>query len=326
MGKLDLESIRNAPPANSAFIRNNWGTLIGLAVLCIVFFVLAPSFFTTNNLLNVLRQLSINAIIACGMTFVILLGGIDLSVGAVAAFSGSVTVGLMVLNDAPMWIAVTIGVLIGGGFGLVNGIVISKFMMPSFIVTLATQQIARGVTYIYTGGLPIRTTDANFNAIGTGYLGFIPIPVVIMLIVFTICTVLLNKTRFGYRVYAIGGNREAARFTGISIIKTEITVYSILGLLSGMAGIIFSARTFSAIPTGGEGYELDAIAAVVLGGTSFTGGRGAMSGTLIGVLILGILSNGMNLVGLSYYYQLVVKGFVILCAVYFDTTKKSKRK
>lgn len=301
------------------FLISNTGMLIGLVLLSAFFAANSPAFLTTSNMLNVLRQISINAIIALGMTFVLLTGGIDLSVGSVVAASGSLMVSMLASLGIPLWQGVLVGLGLGALLGLVNGLVIARGSLPPFIVTLAMLTIARGLAYVYTDGRPTRYDDPAFSAIGNGYIGPVPVPVAITLVWFLICAILLYRTRFGRHVYAIGGNLEAARFSGIKIPSVITLVYVISGFAAGLSGIILAARMSSGQPIAGQGFELDAIAAIVLGGTSLAGGKGKLSGTLIGALIIGVLNNGLNLMQVSFYYQLIIKGLVIVGAVYLDT-------
>lgn len=307
------------------FVKENMGILIGFGLMCIALSILSPAFLTQANILNVLRQVSTNANLAFGMTFAIIICGIDLSVGSILAVSGTVTAGLIALQNVPVPIAVIIGLLLGTSLGFFNGFVISKTGIPPFIVTLAMYNIARGAAYVYTGGMPIRTMNPQFTTIGTGYLGPIPLPIIYTLVFFIFVSLLLNKTKFGRHVYAVGGNREAAKFSGINIKKVEIRVYTLIGFLSAFSGIVLCARMYSGQPTVGVGFELDAIAAVVLGGTSMLGGIGKMGGTFIGVLVIGVLNNGLNLLNINSFWQLIAKGVVILLAVYMDMLKKKKR-
>ncbi len=308
----------------AGIVLNKSGSFIGFLVLSIVIIILTPNFLTTSNIINVLRQITFNAILAFGLTFVIIMGGIDLSVGSIVAVSGTFVAGL-ISDGMPLFPAISIGLLIGLFFGLFNGILTSSLRMPPFIVTLATMTIARGVAYIYSKGMPIRTQVPPFNFIGNGYLGFIPFPVIILAVVFLCSYFLLHKTVFGRYVYSIGGNRTAARYAGIKITKIEVTGYVISAVLAALVGIILAARMYSGQPTVGVGFELDAIAAVVLGGTSFSGGVGTMSGSLLGALIIGVMNNGLNLLNVPFYYQLMIKGLVIISAIYFDTIKKKNK-
>ncbi|HSP21628.1 MAG TPA: ribose ABC transporter permease [Planococcus sp. (in: firmicutes)] len=298
------------------------GPFIGLIVIVLIFSILEPGFLSVNNLLNVLRQVSFNALIAFGMTFVILTGGIDLSVGSILALTGAVSAGLMASGIDPI-LAMLAGLLLGAILGAVNGVIIAKGKVAPFIATLATMTIYRGLTLVYTEGRPISGLGDNvaFQMLGKGYFLGIPIPVVTMLISFGILYFILKKTTFGRRVYAVGGNEEASILSGINTDRIKIYVYSLTGLLSALAALMLTSRLNSAQPTAGEMFELDAIAAVVLGGTSLTGGRGWIVGTLIGALIIGVLNNGLNIIGVTSFFQQVVKGAVILLAVLLDRKK-----
>lgn len=295
---------------------------IGLILLIIVVSILNPSFLDLSNLLNLLRQISINGLIAFGMTFIILTGGIDLSVGSILALS-SAFIALMITSGVDPIIALIIGVLIGFVLGAVNGLLVTKGNMAPFIATLATMTIFRGLTLVITDGNPITNLGDSylFQLFGKGYFIGIPVPAVTMIIVFVILLIILQKTTFGRHTYAIGGNEIAAKISGIKVNKIKILIYGISGLMSALAGGILTSRLNSAQPTAGTSYELDAIAAVVLGGTSLTGGKGRIVGTLIGVLIIGVLNNGLNLLGVSSFYQQVVKGVVILIAVLINRKK-----
>jgi len=284
--------------------------------------ILNPSFLEPLNLLNLLRQVAINALIAFGMTFVILTGGIDLSVGAILALSSALTAGMMVAGVDPI-VAILIGCILGALMGMVNGLFITIGKMAPFIATLATMTIFRGLTLVYTGGNPITGLGDNylFQLFGRGYFLGIPVPAITMILAFVFLFVLLHKTPFGRKTYAIGGNEKAALISGIKVPKVKIMIYSLSGMLAALAGAILTSRLNSAQPTAGTSYELDAIAAVVLGGTSLSGGKGRIFGTLIGALIIGTLNNGLNLLGVSSFYQMVVKGIVILIAVLLDRKK-----
>lgn len=295
------------------------GPLIGLILILIILTFLNENFFTLNNILNLLRQVSVNALIAFGMTFVILTAGIDLSVGSILALGSALTAGMLTSGMDPM-LAVFLGLLIGLALGAVNGLIITKGKVAPFIATLATMTVFRGVTLVYTDGKPITglSNSFTFEMLGKGYFFGIPFPVIIMLIVFLILFFILRNTVFGRQVYAIGGNEEAAILSGIKADRVKIWVYSLTGMLSVLAGIIITSRLNSAQPTAGTMYELDAIAAVVIGGTSLMGGRGRIVGTLIGALIIGVITNGLNLLNVSSFYQQIVKGAVILFAVLLD--------
>ncbi|QXC56169.1 ribose ABC transporter permease [Vibrio mimicus] len=300
-------------------------SLIALLFLVVVVSFLNPNFFTVDNLLNILRQTSVNAIIAVGMTLVILTAGIDLSVGSVLALCGAFAATLVAM-EVPVLVAVPTALLAGAALGAISGIIIAKGKVQAFIATLVTMTLLRGVTMVYTDGRPISTgftdTADTFAWFGTGYALGIPLPVWLMVVVFAGAWYLLNHTRFGRYVYAVGGNESATRLSGINVDRVKIGVYAICGLLAALAGIIVTSRLSSAQPTAGMGYELDAIAAVVLGGTSLMGGKGRIMGTLIGALIIGFLNNALNLLDVSSYYQMIAKAVVILLAVLVDNKNK----
>lgn len=310
------------------YFKHYSGILIGLLVMFIILSVASPAFLTSRNFFNVFRQASIITNIAFGMTLAILICGIDLSVGSILALAGTIAAGVIVRNGLPVPVGILIGVFVGGLCGLFNGFVIAQTGMPPFIVTLAMMQIARGLAYVYTNGQPIRVYDeagAQFNALGAGYLGPIPLPVVYTIIIFIFMLILLNKTRFGRHVYAYGGNEKAAIFSGINTKKINLIVYTIIGVLSGFSGVVLCSRMYSGQPTAGIMFELDAIAAVILGGTSFSGGVGRLGGTLLGALLMGFLSNGLNLLNVNSFWQYVAKGVIILVAVYIDIMRKKKK-
>ncbi|MCZ0870647.1 ABC transporter permease [Peribacillus sp. AS_2] len=303
-------------------IWQKFGPLLALVLLFIVITVLNPSFMEPNNILNLLRQTSINALIAFGMTFIILTGGIDLSVGSILALSSALMAGMMVSGLDPI-LAILVGILLGAIMGVINGILVSKGKMAPFIVTLATMTIFRGLTLVYTDGKPITGIGDSFmfQMLGRGYFLGVPVPAVVMIIAFMILWFLLHKTSFGRKTYAIGGNERASRISGIKVDRVKVAIYGLAGTMAAIAGAILTSRLNSAQPTAGQSYEMDAIAAVVLGGTSLSGGKGRLFGTLVGVLIIGTLNNGMNLLGVSSFYQQVVKGAVILIAVLLDRKK-----
>lgn len=303
------------------FFQENLGILIALLALCVILGIYPGTsqyFLTVKNLFNVLRQISTNLLLACGMTMVIILGGIDLSVGSIIALSGVLAAGCVSRYGFPIGAALLAGVLIGVLFGLFNGFVISKTTIPPFIVTLATMNIARGLAGVYTGGSPVRVVSKEWQFVGAGYIGGIPVPVIIMFVVYVISLLILNRTKFGRHVYAVGGNVTAAEFSGIKVTRVKFIVYLYTGIMAGIAGIILASRMYSGQPTAGEGAEMDAIAAVVVGGTSMAGGSGKLGGTLIGALIIGVLNNGLNLMNVNSFWQTVVKGIVILLAVTTD--------
>lgn len=296
-------------------------TGLGLLGIIVVLSFSSEYFLTVTNLFNVVTQTSINALLAFGMTFVILSGGIDLSVGSVMAVASAVTAGLLT-SGLNMVVAIVGGLAAGTGLGLFNGLVISRLAMPAFIVTLAMKSMARGLTLIYTDGQPISGFSDSFQFLGGGKLGPVPIPVIILAVVLVICYIVLKKTPFGRYVYAIGGSEEAAKLSGIKTKVIKTAVFAISGFMASLSGIVLASRLNSAQPTAGAGYELDAIAAVVLGGTSLTGGRGGILGTLVGALIMGVINNGLNLLNVSSFYQLIAKGTVILLAIYLDRQSK----
>lgn len=302
------------------------GPVLALAFLVLLVTMMNSSFLEINNILNLLRQVSVNALIAFGMTFVILTAGIDLSVGSILAFTGAITANLIVSGLHPA-LALMIGILLGGILGAINGLIITIGGAAPFIVTLATMTIYRGATYVFTNGNPITgakmTNSFFFQVLGRGYFLGIPLPIVIMLIGFIILYVLLHKMPFGRKTYAIGGNSKAAFVSGIKINKITVWIYSISGMMAAIAGVILTSRLNSAQPDAGTSYEMDAIAAVVLGGTSLAGGKGRLLGTLVGALIIGTLNNGMNLLGISSFYQQIVKGIVIIIAVLLDRRKSN---
>jgi ribose transport system permease protein len=302
-----------------------FGTLIGLAVLCAILWILTPYFLTVSNLLNVAEQTSINAIVAVGMTFVILSGGIDLSVGSIVALSG-VVLGVSLKSEQPMLVALVAAALVGLACGLGNGALVSWGGLPPFIVTLGTMSIARGAALLYTEGRPVSGFDAGFRALATGRAGFIPAPVIVMLLVYLAAHFVLTRTTFGRYVYAIGGNEEATRLSGVAIRFHKTMIYGVSGLMSAVAAIILTARLNSAQPIAGMMYELDAIAATVIGGTSLMGGEGSLGGTLVGALIMGVLRNGLNLLGVSSFLQQIVIGGVIVVAVLLDTILKRRHR
>ena len=312
------------------YFKDNMGILIALAAMILFLCVwpaTAKTFPTKTNLFNLLRQSSTNLMLACGMTMVIILGGIDLSVGSIIAMSGCFAAGAVVWGGMPEIVGLTLGVLSGLMFGLFNGAVIAWTNIPPFIVTLASMNLAKGIAYVFSGGKPIRCMTDAWKFLGAGYVLGIPTPVWTMFIVFFLCVLFLNRTRIGRHIYAVGGNSTAAKFSGISTAKVKFTVFAISGTLAGLAGVTIASRLYSGTCTSGNAAEMDAIAAVVIGGTSMSGGSGKLGGTLIGALIIGILNNGLNLMGVNSDWQYIIKGIVILGAVYVDylrTQKKAK--
>lgn len=308
-------------------VRSNLGILIGLLIMCIGLTFISDSFATSTNIFNVLRQISVNVFLACGMTMVILIGGIDLSVGSVIAISGCLCAGLITNNGIPSGLAIILAIIIGTLVGAVNGLIIANTKIPPFIVTLAMMNIGRGFARIYTNATTILVNDELFIWIGSGKIfGEIPVQLLFMVVVVIITGLILNKTKFERNIYAVGDNQQAAVYSGINSKKVIFLVFTLSGLFAACAGILSAARTFSGQFNVGDGAEMDAISAVVLGGTSMTGGVGRISGTLIGCLVIGILNNGMNLMGIDSSWQYVVKGIVVLLAVYIDYIKKEKSK
>ena len=311
------------------YFKENLGIIVAFLVLCVflsVFPKTSGSFFTRQNIFNVLRQISTNLFLACGMTMVIILGGIDLSVGSIIALSGCISAGCVARYNLPLPIALLMGLLVGLLVGMFNGAVISKTTIPAFIVTLATMNIAKGLAYVYTGGSPVRVVTKEWQFLGAGYVGIFPTPVVILVIVLIITAIIMNKTKMGRHMYAVGGNQQAAEFSGIKVEKVKFFVHAFSGLMAGLAGIVLASRMYSGQPTAGDGAEMDAIAAVVVGGTSMAGGSGKIGGTIIGGLIIGVLNNGLNLLNVKSFWQYVVKGVVILLAVFLDYFRNKGKK
>ena len=311
------------------YFKENLGIIVAFLVLCVflsVFPKTSGSFFTRQNIFNVLRQISTNLFLACGMTMVIILGGIDLSVGSIIALSGCISAGCVARYNLPLPIALLMGLLVGLLVGMFNGAVISKITIPAFIVTLATMNIAKGLAYVYTGGSPVRVVTKEWQFLGAGYVGIFPTPVVILVIVLIITAIIMNKTKMGRHMYAVGGNQQAAEFSGIKVEKVKFFVHAFSGLMAGLAGIVLASRMYSGQPTAGDGAEMDAIAAVVVGGTSMAGGSGKIGGTIIGGLIIGVLNNGLNLLNVNSFWQYVVKGVVILLAVFLDYFRNKGKK
>ena len=303
-------------------------SLIALIILCVVISLLSDKFLTSTNAWNVMRQISVNICISVGMTLVVLTAGIDLSIGSVLALCGAITAGLLKngieVPSSNLYIGFTIlgatvaGLLAGALIGWFNGWTITKFKVPPFVATLAMLTIARGLTMLWTKGFPITGLGENFAHLGTGWFLGIPLPVWISGIIVFIAVIITNKTKLGRYIYAIGGNENAATLSGINIKRIKIAVYTIAGALAAVGGLLVTSRLDAAQPNAGTGYELDSIAAVVIGGTSLSGGRGSVLGTVLGAVIIGVLNNGLVLLNVSPFWQQVVKGFVILTAVVID--------
>ena len=303
-------------------------SVIALLVMCIVLSLLSDRFLSGENAWNVMRQISVNVIVSVGMTLVILTRGIDLSVGSVLAFSGAVTASMLKfgaeISDLNIYIGFTLlgaligGILVGAFLGWFNGITITRFKVPPFVATLAMLTIARGLTMLLTGGFPVTNLGAEMAFLGTGWFLGIPMPVWISAVIVLMAVILTRKTTLGRHIYAIGGNETAARLSGVKVKKVKLIVYSIAGAMAGIGGILVTARLDSAQPNAGMSFELDSIAAVVIGGTSLSGGKGTIMGTVQGALIIGILNNGLVLLNVSPFWQQVIKGFVILLAVIIE--------
>jgi ribose/xylose/arabinose/galactoside ABC-type transport system permease subunit len=297
------------------------GTLLGLLLLGLLLTVLTPHFLTVSNLRNVLEQTAINAVIGVGMTFVIISGGIDLSVGSIVAFSGVLLARALQL-PWPTPLAILAGIAAGSVAGLVNGLLITRGRLPPFIATLGMMSVARGAALVFTEGRPISGFEAGFRALATGRVLGIPAPVLASAALYALAYLLLAHTRFGRYVYAIGGNEEATRLSGVAVHFHKTMVYVLCGAMSALAAVLLTARLNSAQPIAGIMYELDAIAATVIGGTSLLGGSGSLGGTLLGALIMGVLRNGLNLLGISSFLQQIVIGIVIIVAVLVDSMLK----
>lgn len=311
--------------SSKAYLKRNAGILIGLLAICVVISLQSPQFLTQKNIMNVLRQISSNMFLACSMTMILIAGGIDLSVGSMIAIIG-VMAGTFLGMGIPIPLVILICFAMGGVFGAVNGTIISRTTLPPFIVTFSMMSILRGATYVFTGGTTVRIDNRSWINLGTGYVfGIVPLPVVYLLVVLIIVWLILNKTTLGRHIYAVGGNEKAARFSGINVIRVRMFVYIFSGIMAALAGMVLCARSYSGNPLAGDGAEMDAIAACVLGGASMAGGYGYVGGTLIGALIIGLLNNGLNLMKIDSYWQIILKGVVILVAVYVDYLKSLKK-
>ncbi|WP_448462976.1 ABC transporter permease [Martelella sp. AMO21009] len=313
-------------------IAQRYGILIALILVCIVLSIVSENFLSPRNIVNVLRQTSINGILAIGMTFVILTRGIDLSVGSVVALAGVVSASFATTSSSAFIpgtpyiapIAIVIGLAAGIAMGAISGTAVARFSVPAFVATLGMLSAARGLTLIYSGGRPIPALTDGYRWIGTGDIFGLPIPIILFALVFLVAHFVLTNTRFGRHIYAVGGNPHAAKVSGLSVNRIRFMVYVISGALAGLAGMVLAARTGSALPQAGVAYELDAIAAVVIGGTSLSGGIGRVSGTVIGALLIGVMNNGLDLLGVESYYQQVIKGALIVAAVMLDRSRKSE--
>ncbi len=302
-------------------IKQYAGPLTILVLLMVILWITTKGFMTTNNLISVLRNICVNALLAAGITCVIIIGCIDLSIGSTVAATSVIAVVLNTGLGWNVWISVLIAILAGGLVGALNGVIRAATMLPPFIITLATQQAIRGAGYIFTGGSPIVSTNETFNAIGMSSVLGIPVIFIIMVISLIIVGLILGRTRLGRHMYAVGGNMEAAKHSGISYAKVSVAAYTIMGLLAGLSGVIMASRLSSGQPKIGEEYSTDAIAAAVIGGTAFSGGFGTIFGSFLGACIIGVLNSGMTHLKIDSYWQMVVKGILILLAVYYDSIK-----
>ena len=315
---------KKASPIVSYFKRNI-GTLIGLAVLIIIVSIATPKFLTQSNILNVFKANSVNAIISCGMLMAILMGEIDISVGSTVGLSAVIAATTLTKFGLPIPVVVLCTILTGALVGVINGFSIAYLKVPAFVATLATQCIGRGLTEILTGGVTIRIRDDVYTSLGNKAFAGVSITILYAAVILLITWFLLNRTRFGYYIYALGGNKVAAQYSGVNVKFFNMMPYVLIGVFSGLGGMIWSARLGSAAAMLGSGFEMDAIAAVVIGGTSMSGGVGTVGGTLIGVLIMGVITNGLNLIGINSFWQDVLKGVIIMAAVIFDVMRKTKK-
>jgi ribose/xylose/arabinose/galactoside ABC-type transport system permease subunit len=300
----------------------DWGLPIALLAVCVAMTIAHPGFLTVTNLTNVARQISINGILAVGVTLVLLTGGVDLSLGSVVALAGVVAASLAQGGEYPLAIVLAAGIATGACCGAVNGVVVTRGRVPSFIATLGMMTAARGMALVVSDGRPVSNLSPEFTRLG-GDLGVLPIPVIILAATAALAWVLLNHFRLGRHIYAVGGNPEAARAAGIRVGGVGMFVYTACGALAGVAGLVLAARITTGQPNAGVGYELDAIAAVVIGGTSLSGGVGRIGGTILGVVLVGIINNGLDLMNVSSYYQAIVKGVIIIGAVWLDRNRQS---
>ncbi|GAB4010991.1 sugar ABC transporter permease [Spirosoma migulaei] len=298
--------------------------LIVLVAICIVLSMTTSRFFTVQNLMIIVTQVSINALLAFGVTFVIITGGIDLSIGSIVAVTGVVAASFAHPDTYPVIVPIGVGLLAGLLFGAFNGFVVTRTKVPPFIVTLGTMTIGRGLALILSKGRPISNLSDSFNFIGGGKILGVPTLIIILVVFFVICTVILKKTVIGRYMYAVGGNEQAAKASGIQLSTVKMIVYTLCGGLAALAGILLTSRITTGQPNAGAGFELDAIAAAIIGGTSTSGGAGTMTGTLLGALLIGVISNGLDLLNVTSYYQQVVMGIIIIGAVVLDSLKHGK--
>lgn len=309
-----------------SFLRENIAIIGGLLVLCVFLNFMSDSFLTQSNLMTLLRQMTNNVFLTLGVMMCIIIGGIDISVGSVFALGGTVAAGMIAHYNMPIAVSILIGLLAGAACGAFNGFFVSVVKVPAFIATMAMLNIARGISYLMTNAEPIRCTEKAFTKLGTGRLGILPLPVIYAVVWIVIVWLFLNKTRMGRYVYAVGGNIEAAKFSGINIKVVQFTVHTISGFLAAWAGIVMAARMYSGQPAVASGWEMDAVAASALGGVSLMGGSGSVVSAMIGVMIIGVLKNGLNLMNVNSFWQLIIQGLVVLAAVSVDMVKQRTQK
>jgi ribose transport system permease protein len=307
----------------SGFSLKKYGLMIGFLVLGFVVSIITPGFLTPTNLLNILRQSSIVGVMAIGTAFVIIGGGFDISVGSILALTAAMSLKLQ--QSMPWYAAILLVLVVGAAAGLLNGVLTAKAHIVAIITTLGTMTILRGLTYLYTGGYPITGSSESFRFIGSGYVGPIPFPIIVFLVMVVVWQFVLKKTTLGRYACAVGGNKEATRLSGVAVDFYHIMTFVIGGVMAAMSGIIYAARLNAATPLAGQGYELDAIASCVIGGTSVSGGEGSIIGVLIGVLLLNIVNNMFNLLGIQVYVQYLIKGVIILTVVGFDAYSRHKQ-
>ena len=307
-------------------LKSLWGPLAVLAAMMIFLWIFTDTFMKYNNLMTIFKQVCVNGLLAAGITCILIVGCIDLSIGSICAAAGCLVVVMNSVWGMNVWVSIAVATLAGGFCGFLNGFIRSKTMLPPFIITLAMNQTIRGFAYIFTNGYPITSTDKFFNSIGSADVAGIPVPFFILVACLTIVALVLGRTRLGRHMYAVGGNMEAAKHSGISYTKVVSWAYTISGLLAGLSGVIMSSRMYSGQPTIGVEYGTDAIASAVLGGTAFGGGFGTIPGTFIGACIIGVMQNGMNHLAINAYWQQIIKGIIIIAAVGIDMSKNRKRK
>ncbi|MEG0913154.1 MAG: ABC transporter permease [Oscillospiraceae bacterium] len=322
---MNKEKTLKGTSAFSVFMKKNAAIIGALILFCVVLSFMSENFLTEGNIMSLLRQVSTNAFLTLGMMLCIIIGGIDIGLGAYVALSGTVTAVCITNIGMPIPIAIILGILSCVLCGLTNGMLIAYIQVPAFIATMAIMNVARGAAYLATNAEPVRVTSTAYSQIGIGRLWVIPYPVIYTIIAIIVMALFMNKTRMGRYIYSVGGNIEAARYSGINIKAVQISVHCISGFMAGIAGIILSARMYSGQPAVAQGYELDAVAASVLGGISLTGGSGSVISAMIGVLIIGVLQNGLALMNVNSFWQLIAKGVVILIAVSIDMLRQRKK-